>query len=331
MWSVETPSSSPSLAPLSAGSVSRHVGKGDEMRLPLRAGTVCALLTSAVLFAASAASAAGLDGPAKARAAGIAVDPGAERLMQEAPAGSCFNDPTRATCPPASRVAATSPSVAQGDGSTGYAFAAPAPGAALANAAAAGVPQCFVKSDPPFFAAGTGGGLRFASTRLVRSQSDRLRDVHLPVLTTHARDPRTMDRASRSGAHRDRFAHRPAVRRRPARQRLFVLGDVTAGTRLGPVELVSRFAIEVKGQTGIVLAGIDEHAVTVTVEWDEGADRRSVHGGAWMTLPRLLTPGEHVRVTWDHQDGEQRFTTLGPLYADELIPNRPSWTPYANR
>ena len=111
---------------------------------------------------------------------------------------------------------------------------------------------------------------------------------------------------------------------------LFVLDDATAGRRLGPVELVSRFAVEVEGQTGIVLAGIDEHAVTVTVEWDEGADQRSVQGGAWMTLPRLLTPGEHVTVSWDHQDGELRFTTLGPLYVDDLIPNRPAWTPYAN-
>ena len=109
----------------------------------------------------------------------------------------------------------------------------------------------------------------------------------------------------------------------------FVLDDLTADTRLGPVELISLFAVEVEGQTGIVLAGIDEHAVTVTVEWDEGADRRPVRGGAWMTLPRLLTPGEHVTVSWDHQDGEQRFTTLGPLYADDLIPNRPAWTPYA--
>lgn len=48
-----------------------------------------------------------------------------------------------------------------------------------------------------------------------------------------------------------------------------------------------------------------------------------------MTLPRRLTPGEHVTVSWDHQDGEQRFTTLRPLYEDDLIPNRPAWTPYA--
>src|SRR6266536_2609190 len=73
--------------------------QGDEMRLSLRAGTVCGLLTCAVLLAASAASAAGLDGLARARAAGIAVDPGAEKLMQQARAGSCFNDPTQAMCP----------------------------------------------------------------------------------------------------------------------------------------------------------------------------------------------------------------------------------------
>jgi hypothetical protein len=48
-----------------------------------------------------------------------------------------------------------------------------------------------------------------------------------------------------------------------------------------------------------------------------------------MTLPRPLTPGEHVTVSWDHEDGELRFTTLGPLYADDLIPNRQAWTPYA--
>jgi hypothetical protein len=110
----------------------------------------------------------------------------------------------------------------------------------------------------------------------------------------------------------------------------FVLDDVTADTRLGPVELISLFAVEVEGRTGVVLAGIDEQAVTVTVEWDDGADRRSVQGGAWMTLPRLLIPGERVTVSWDHEDGELRFTTLGPLYADDLIPNRPAWTPYAN-
>jgi hypothetical protein len=109
---------------------------------------------------------------------------------------------------------------------------------------------------------------------------------------------------------------------------LYVLDDVTAGRRLGSVELVSRFAVEVEGRTAIVLAGIDEQAVTVTVEWDEGADRRSVQGGAWMTHPRLLTAGEHVTVSWDHQDGEQRSTTLGPLYAEDLIPNRAAWTPY---
>jgi len=142
------------------------------MRLPLRAVTVCGLMTTAVMLAAPAASAAGLDGPANARAAGIAVDPGAEKLMQEAPAGSCFNDPTQATCPPASRVAVTSPSVAQGDGSTGYAFAAPAPRAALTNAAAAGVPQCFVKSDPPFFAAGLaqGNGAQTCTSAVTRQE-----------------------------------------------------------------------------------------------------------------------------------------------------------------
>jgi hypothetical protein len=142
------------------------------MRLLLRAGTVCGLLTSAVMLAAPAAFAAGLDDPAKARAAGIAVDPGAERLMQEAPTGSCFNDPTQATCPRASRVAAATPGVAQGDGSIGFALVAPAPGPALANAAAAGVPQCFVKSDRPFFAAGLaqGNGAQTCTAAVTRQE-----------------------------------------------------------------------------------------------------------------------------------------------------------------
>jgi hypothetical protein len=92
--------------------------------------------------------------------------------MEEAPAGSCFNDPTQPTCPPASRVAATAPSAAQGYASTAYALAAPAPGAALANAGAAAVPQCFVKSDPPFFAAGLaqGNGAQTCTSAVTRQE-----------------------------------------------------------------------------------------------------------------------------------------------------------------
>lgn len=57
-------------------------------------------------------------------------------------------------------------------GSTGYAFAAPAPGAPLANAAAAGIPQCFVKSDPPFFAAGLaqGNGAQTCTSAVTRQE-----------------------------------------------------------------------------------------------------------------------------------------------------------------
>jgi hypothetical protein len=39
----------------------------------------------------------------KAKAAGMQIDPAAEELMAQAPPGSCANDPTQETCPPADR------------------------------------------------------------------------------------------------------------------------------------------------------------------------------------------------------------------------------------
>jgi hypothetical protein len=101
-------------------------------------------------------TAQGSNAAEKARAAGIAVDPGAEKAMEEAPVGSCFNDPTQEKCPRAKRIAATE-TIELEDGSTGYAFGG-ASGDSSAVSSAATVPQCFLKSDPPFYAVGLAQG-----------------------------------------------------------------------------------------------------------------------------------------------------------------------------
>jgi hypothetical protein len=110
---------------------------------------------------------------------------------------------------------------------------------------------------------------------------------------------------------------------------MFVLDDLTAGRRLGPVDLISRFAVRVAAQDAIVLAGVDHHAVAVTVEWDDRREELPVRNGVWMTLPRPFVPGARVTVRWHQPDGELRFTTVGPLQAGDLMPNRPGWTGYA--
>jgi hypothetical protein len=111
---------------------------------------------------------------------------------------------------------------------------------------------------------------------------------------------------------------------------LIVLDDVTAGRRLGTVDLVSRFLVQVEAEDRILVAGVDEHADTVTVDWQQD-DREElpVINGVWMTAPRTFLPGTCVTVQWHHPDGELRHTTVGPLQRGDLIPNRPAWTGYA--
>jgi hypothetical protein len=46
-------------------------------------------------------------GIARAKAAGIRIDPAAEPIMEAAPAGSCLNDPTQGQCDPPERIVAT--------------------------------------------------------------------------------------------------------------------------------------------------------------------------------------------------------------------------------
>lgn len=111
---------------------------------------------------------------------------------------------------------------------------------------------------------------------------------------------------------------------------LIVLDDVTAGRRLGSVELVSRFLVHVGAQDHILVAGVDERADTVTIEWQpDDREELPVINSVWMTKPRRLVPGVSITVRWHHPDGDLRHTTIGPLQRDDLIPNRPAWTGYA--
>jgi hypothetical protein len=111
---------------------------------------------------------------------------------------------------------------------------------------------------------------------------------------------------------------------------MFVLDDVTAGRRLGPIDLLSLFAVRIGAHDGILLAGADERAVTVMVEWDDDREELQVENAVWMTAPRAFVPGARVTVHWHHPDGELRYTTVGPLKAGDLIPNTPAWTGYAD-
>jgi hypothetical protein len=103
-------------------------------------------------------------GIARAHLAGINIDPEAEALMAQAPAGTCLNDPTQPKCPVINEVirAAT---VERPDGSLAYALAAtPAERSSAtvaadgAEAQAAALPQCFVRAGYPYYAAGSAWG-----------------------------------------------------------------------------------------------------------------------------------------------------------------------------
>lgn len=111
---------------------------------------------------------------------------------------------------------------------------------------------------------------------------------------------------------------------------LIVLDDVTTGRRLGSVELVSRFLVQVVAQDHILVAGVDERADAVTIEWQQDDhEELPVINGVWMTKPRRLVPGVCITVRWHHPDGDLRHTTIGPLQSGDLIPNRSAWTGYA--
>jgi hypothetical protein len=70
----------------------------------------------------------------------------------------------------------------------------------------------------------------------------------------------------------------------------------------------------------------------VTVEWgSDDLEACSVVSGAWLSAPRPFVPGATVTIHWHHPDGELRFTTCGPLHADDLMPRRQGWTSYASR
>jgi hypothetical protein len=110
-----------------------------------------------------------------------------------------------------------------------------------------------------------------------------------------------------------------------------VLDDLASAERLGPVDLISLFALEVDGQEHIVVAGRDDSATSVTLEWAADDDELCrVVSGAWLSLPRPFVPGRTLTVRWHHDDGELRFTTLGPLHSHALIPRSQPWTPYAS-
>lgn len=129
-----------------------HLARRFTRSLLLAAACVAAL----VLAVSASAQAPQPAGVAKAKMAGIIVDPDAEAAMAAAPLGSCYNDPTQRKCPKAARVAA--PTAGSAGGDLTYA-PLPGPGsAALATTSAAAVDQCYVKADPPYFAAGYAQG-----------------------------------------------------------------------------------------------------------------------------------------------------------------------------
>lgn len=124
------------------------------MRFANRSTWVATAMFAAIVVVPQTANAAPTRAD-KARAAGITVDPGAEKAMAEAPAGTCLSDPNEAKCPKVTRIAAAVEGNSDPD-FTAFAFTEEAVAPSLTFAA--GIPQCFVKSDPPFFAAGLAQG-----------------------------------------------------------------------------------------------------------------------------------------------------------------------------
>lgn len=101
---------------------------------------------------------AGQKGVDRAKAAGIKVDPGAEEAMKQAPADSCYGDPTQAKCPPAKRIAAPVQSEFYGEAAPPAENETANASATKTKAKAAQAPQCAVRANAPYFAAGLAQG-----------------------------------------------------------------------------------------------------------------------------------------------------------------------------
>jgi hypothetical protein len=118
----------------------------------------CTLLALCTLFAMSAAPgkasqqppATSATGVENARAAGISVSDAAARAMAEAPVGSCYNDPTQAKCPPATRMEAP---VVGGEAEAPTEYAPlddrDADAHKVAMARSYGIPQCGLFAEYP--------------------------------------------------------------------------------------------------------------------------------------------------------------------------------------
>lgn len=107
-----------------------------------------------------------------------------------------------------------------------------------------------------------------------------------------------------------------------------VLEDLTNGQRLGPLDHSTSFAVEFEGRPYVVLAGVDELAKSVTLEWGQEVEQVPVQQGVWMSRARPHVPGQQVSINWHHGDGHLRFTTIEPLRDYGGGPNRPAGVRY---
>lgn len=113
---------------------------------------------------------------------------------------------------------------------------------------------------------------------------------------------------------------------------LRALDDLVAGRRLGSVDFVSRFRVQLGNREGILFAGADDAAVTVTVSHGNTTEQIEVLNGVWLSTPLPLVPGTFVTVEWHHADRELRFTTLGPLQpSSETSDAASGWVGYADK
>lgn len=123
-----------------------HISQAGRLavRLARKAARFAVVVGVAATVAASPARAQDGDaksGIAKAKAAGISIDPKAEEIMAAAPAGSCLNDPTQAKCDTPERIVADGQ--ARLDGGTSFANVEPAT-ASLTTDVAAAMNTCWV-------------------------------------------------------------------------------------------------------------------------------------------------------------------------------------------
>lgn len=109
----------------------------------------------------------------------------------------------------------------------------------------------------------------------------------------------------------------------------FVLDDETQAKRLGLLDHLDYFGINIGGQLNVLLAGVDPLAKHVTVKVGSSIEVCTPRQGAWMSTLRPFVSGVQVRIDWHHDDDHLRFTTIGPLTAEQLSAGS-SWTFYAN-